>query len=251
MASLPAVDPRLASALSEAVGAAKDNPYAVPTDRQPFLTGAAARKASVSAVKFYDGVTRAINDLNGSAIIIGSLSALLKSNPMEGDTVEALLSEAVRHTELLASMNRHAVQVSGYLLNLIVRQERERWTAPIDSRPELAGISKRLRDLPVGTQTLFPGGFELLQAEALESRERQELVARVLPPRAAETPKATTKAAKKKWSASPASSEKQPAPPPPAATQDAAGDGPATPKKWGDTLPPADKGRGRGRGKRK
>ena len=146
-------------------------------------------------------------------------------------------------------MNRHAVQVIGWLVSLIIKQERERWTTPITLRPDLVGIAGRLRDLPISTQNLFPGGLELIQAEALELRERKELVAQVLPP-TAETSTKPTKAAKKKRSASTASAEKQPAPTPPAATQDVAAEG-AVPKKWGDTLAPADKGKGRGRGKRK
>ena len=243
----PSVETRLASTLGSFL---KDSPYNVPLDRPPFLTGPAARRASTRANALLSAAATSLSDLNGSGLLLGSLSSLLQSEPTDGDSVDKLISEALRIIELLAGMNGHAVQVIGWLTSIIIKMERERWTEPLAARPDTANIATRLRELPMSSQNLFPGGLELLQAEALEMRERRELVAQVMPPAAPEPSTKPKKSAKKKRTTSVASSsDKQPAPTPPAAAQEAAGE--PVPKKWSDTLPPADKGKGRGREKRK
>ena len=242
----PGVEARLASTLGSFLGQ-KDNPYNVPLDRPPFLAGPAARKAGIRANSLFNGAALATGDLNASGLLLGSLSSLLQSEPQEGDTVDKMVSEALRLSELLASLNRHAVQTIGWLTGLFVKMERERWTEPLAAHPDAANIAARLRELPMSTTSLFPGGLELLQAEALELRERRELVAQVMPPAAAEPSTKPKKASKKKRTASAASSsDKQPTPAPPAAAQDAAGEGTA-PKKWSDAIAPNTKGKGRGR----
>ena len=249
VSSMPGVDTRLATMLAAALGQSQTH-YTIPADRPPFLTGPAARKASATATRMFDGACRTLGLLNGSALLIGSLSALVQTEPT-ANTADQLFAEAKRNTELLASLNRHAIQMVGWLLGVITRQERERWTAPIAQRTDLAGIAGRLRDLPIGALSLFPGGIELIQAEALESRERQELVAQVLPPPAETSSKpAKKKAAKKKRTASAAPAETQPTPPPPAATQSTAAEG-AVPKTWAAAMTQATKGKGKGRGKGK
>ena len=231
LGKLPSVDARLAAILEAQFGKTKENPYSLRAGQLPALAEKSARQLSKANATMYERTSRVASNLNASAILIGSLSLMLKDMAAVSDPSPEV-REMLRHTELLASLNRFAIQWSGYNLGASMRFERERWMEPVALKPHLSAVTSQLRDLSCSPTDLFPGGYQLLK-EAQESvKERNEVVAAVCPPERAPTPPTVGAAAKKSRTASSSSERRRGAAAPAKAKAPA---GPAAPPKADDS----------------
>ena len=225
---LPAIEPKLAKFLDGQFDPkAKTNPYRLVPGLPATFSDKATIKAVQATAAIYEKTSRTVSHLNASALLIGSLSHLLGELSVSGDTSPAH-QEIVRLTELLASLNKGAVQWAGAVLGTCVRQERDRWTDPVNLRTAVADVNAQLRDLQVSPDTLFPGGYEVVKAASDERKETAEMVSAVCDKEQPPVSTAPTPPKKERRSTS-ARSDRSPAPatthPPPPVQQGRGGGG--------------------------
>ena len=217
----PAIEPKLAKFLDGQFDPkAKNSPYRLVPGLPATFGDKATNKAVQATAAVYEKTSRVVSHLNASALLIGSLSHLLGELSVSGDTSSAH-QEIARLTELLASLNKGAVQWAGSVLGTCVRQERDRWTDPVNLRTAVADVNAQLRDLQVSPDTLFPGGYEVVKAASDERKETAEMVSAVCdkeqPPvsTAPTPPKKEKRSASARGDRSPAPATTRPPPPPP------------------------------------
>ena len=77
LGKISTVDSRLAAILDAQFSQAKVNPYSIRAGHPPTLTDKAARQLSKANAAVYEKTSKAVSNLNASAILIGSLSIML------------------------------------------------------------------------------------------------------------------------------------------------------------------------------
>ena len=178
LGKLPQIEPKLAKCLESRFSSkSTKNPYHVAAGRTPTFHDKAAKKAVQQNAASYDRASKIVQHLNASALLIGSLSHVISGELAGGDPPSP--QEMLRLTELLASLNRYTLQHTGALLGSFVRQERDRWTDPVDLRTSVADVNDELRRLKISPDTLFPGGYEVVKAASDECKETATMVSAV------------------------------------------------------------------------
>ena len=175
----PTIEPKLAKFLDGHFDPkVKKSPYHIVPGQQPTFHDKSTKKAVTQNAAVYERTSRIVAHLNGSALLLGSLSSLLGELTVSGDTSPSH-QEICRITELLATLNRGTVQWAGAVLGSCVRQERDRWTDPVNLRSSVSDVNQQLRDLPITPDTLFPGGYEVVKAASDETTQVAEMVSTV------------------------------------------------------------------------
>ena len=252
---LPRISPELAGCFARMVkdGNKPPVPFNLTTDPPSFTDPATAAASKLNQTIF----TRAAHPVrycNASALLLASLHHLLSEAEGAPAASAELIQEATKIKELLATLNEQTTQWLGFMIGSCARQERDRWTAPLEFSAS-PGLKNRLRHLEISPTDLFPTGYELLKRHTDAVEVREKMVAAVTD-KVPSTPSPAPKA-KKAGRRSAGSSAERPAtaslastPPTPEAGRGRAAA--AVPKDDPNFLkpdPPRSTGRGRG-GKR-
>ena len=188
---LPPIDPALASTLDwllkngkqtrTARGETVNANYYNLGHNIPF-TDKATYTAAADARALFEVVSLALRDVNALSMLVAAVTLKI-GNQGVGPAYSALdVNKAMGHCNLLC---KHLTGWMGYMVDLMVQQERARWLAPHqraevkpqDKAPAEKPWYANLKAFPISPTDLFPGGGEVLMKVVAQRKRNEELTA--------------------------------------------------------------------------